>query len=90
MWSLVPKHPSVAHSYNPSAQFEHSQEAEMYWLQFSDFYTYPHVHFFDTIAEVTTKLKQLDLKSIHEAMKLETEVTKMDMRSNWCELIKQS
>ena len=90
MWSLVPKHPSVAHAYNPSAEFEYSPEAEMYWLQFSDFYTDPHIQFFDDINDMASKLEQLDLNSIHEAMELETEVKNIDMSSKWCEIIQNS
>ena len=90
MWSLVPKHPSVAHAYNPSAEFEYSPEAEMYWLQFSDFYEDPHIQFFDDINDMASKLEQLDLNSIHEAMELETEVKNIDMSSKWCEIIQNS
>lgn len=89
LWSSVQKHPSVAHSYNPSAEFGHSQEAEMYWLQFSDFFEEPHLQYFDDINEVPLTLKTLNLTSIHVDMKLENEVKTFSMRTKWCDIINQ-
>lgn len=44
LWRKVVKDSNSAHPYNPNAEFDvDNGEHEMYWLQFADFYDWPHI-----------------------------------------------
>jgi len=64
-------------------------ESEMYWLQFSDFYDWPHIQYFDDLNELKKKLLQADFQSIHKKMKEETEIRGLQLNSGWCDVIKK-
>ncbi len=64
-------------------------ESEMYWLQFSDFYDWPYIQYFDDLNELKTKLLQADFQSIHEKMKKETEIRGLLLNSKWCDVLEK-
>ncbi|QQP53494.1 Uncharacterized protein FKW44_005998, partial [Caligus rogercresseyi] len=45
--SSFPSDPKASHPYNPNLENDQDPNAETYWLQFSDFYDWPHVILFD-------------------------------------------
>jgi hypothetical protein len=64
-------------------------ESEMYWLQFSDYYEWPHIQYFDDYNELKQKLLKSDFKLIHEKMKEETEIKGLRLNSRWCDVIEK-
>ena len=62
-------------------------EAEMYWLQMSDFYDWPHTQLFDNFEDLKVKLSQADFESIHQMMKSENEIRGLQLNSRWCNVI---
>ena len=40
----------------------------MYWLQFSDYYEWPHIQYFDDFNELKKKLLNSDFQSIHKIL----------------------
>ena len=69
---------------------EEDAEAEMYWLQLSDFYDRPHVMTFDSVEDLGEKLKTADFAKIHEGMKRENRLRDAIVREKWCDVIKRS
>ena len=59
------------------------QESEYYWLQFSDFYQWPHIVYFDDIPDLERKLESADFNKMHDLMVLENEKRKETLMYNW-------
>ena len=83
----MPKHVSSAHPYNPNIGFEEDAESEMYWLQFSDFYEWPGITYFDDVTDLIYKLKTADFPAIHEQMMEENEYRRHNLLQTWCDVI---
>ncbi|XP_052788969.1 uncharacterized protein LOC128223697 isoform X2 [Mya arenaria] len=83
----VSKHPTSHHSYNPNAEFNQDSEAEMYWLQFSDFYDWPHIQYFDSFDDLDTKLQTVDYSAVSALMRKENAIRKHLVLSQWCSII---
>ncbi|XP_052771432.1 uncharacterized protein LOC128211070 [Mya arenaria] len=83
----VSKHPTSHHSYNPNAEFNDDVEAEMYWLQFSDFFDWPHILYFDSIEDLDTKLNTVDFSTVSNLMRTENDIRKHLVLSQWCSII---
>ena len=83
----MPKHVSSYHSFNPNVEFKTHPEDEMYWLQYSDFYYWPHVQYFDNQTDLEAKVNAVNLGHIHTNMKEENEIRKFVLLSEWCDLI---
>ncbi len=66
--SVLPRHTnaSAKHVFDPND--ESSADAVRYWLQFSDFYAFPHVILFDSWEDLAKTLATADLKSISQKM----------------------
>ena len=62
-------------------------ESEMYWMQFSDFYDWPHVQYFDDYKHLKHLLINTDHKLVHGLMKKELEIRKKQITREWCEII---
>ena len=82
-------HPSSIHPYSPNIQGRKDWEAEYYWLQFSDFYYWPHITYFDNITDLELKLKQADFNKIHILMTQEVERKKEALLDTWCKVLKR-
>lgn len=84
----MPKHPDSGHEYNPNAEFEDDSEATMYWTQFSDFYDWPHITYFDNATHLVGLLMESDLSDVSRNMKRENEIRKNVLLGQWCDVIK--
>ncbi|KAL9643487.1 hypothetical protein ABK040_010101 [Willaertia magna] len=54
-----------------------------YWLDFCDFYVFPHVTTFNSWAELIEKLESVDLKQISNNMKEFNKKQKEDLKETW-------
>ena len=83
-------HPSPAsiHPYSPNLNAPDDTEAEMYWLQFSDFFRFPHITYFDDAADLQRKLERADFPQIHELMEQENARRKSHLVDVWCRATK--
>ena len=79
-------HPSTYHPYNPYIEGSQEWEAKYYWLQFSDFYTWPHITYFDDFMDLEHKLMKVDFKKIHHQMVMEVESKKKSLLKTWCKV----
>jgi hypothetical protein len=58
----------------------------MYWLQYADFYDWPHIQHFDSYDHLKKLLLQADLQSIHEAMLEELAFKEFKVTKAWCDI----
>ena len=77
-------HPTNTHPYSPN---ELGGEAEYYWLQFGDFYQWPHITYFDDMHELESKLQEADFQSIHNLMMKEVKRKWSALSEAWCEAL---
>jgi hypothetical protein len=64
--SVLPRHANSTVWYDPNN--EHDSDAVMYWLQFADFYSFPHVILFDSWAHLAAKLESVDFAEVSSKM----------------------
>ena len=78
--------PSIAsiHPYSPNLNAPEDREAEIYWLQFSDFFRFPHITYFDDAADLQHKLELADFDKIHKLMEQENQRKKKRIIDAWC------
>jgi len=79
-----PPHPSQQHI--PSPNDNDDAEAMKYWLQFADYYTLPHITYFnstDHLAEILQRLTVDDLKAISRRMKKFNEQFRQKLLNEW-------
>ena len=64
-------------------------EAESYWLQFADFFYWPHVTYFDNFKDLERKLENANFSKIHDLMVDEVERRKKELLDNLCRASKK-
>ncbi len=79
--SSIPPDPRFASVPDPNN--ERNMTAIKYWIQFSDFYQFPHITYFDSEADLLHKLNTVDLKSISSKMKAHNIKLRKQLISNW-------
>lgn len=77
--------PKSLHPYNPNID---GGEDEYYWLQFSDFYQWPHITYFDDMHDLEQKLGKADFQNIHKLMVEEVVQKKAAVLDTWCRALK--
>ena len=82
-------HPSSTHPYSPNVDMTEDPEAESYWLQFADFFYWPHVTYFDDFKDLERKLENANFNKIHDLMVDEVERKKKEMLGNLCRASKK-
>ena len=71
---------------SPNLEFSDDPEAEMYWLQYSDFFDWPCIQYFDSYDHLKQLLIEGDLDSIHKHMMKELEFRKLNVEQSWCDI----
>ena len=64
--SPLPAHPSQAHVPDPNNETD--PVSVHYWLSLSDFYHFPHITYFESVADLVHKLKTVNLAKISQRM----------------------
>ena len=77
--------PRSTHPYNPNVE---GGEDENYWLQFSDFYQWPHITYFDDMLDLEQKLNSADFARINKLMVEEVRRKKEALFETWCKALK--
>ena len=75
------------HPYSPNIDFVEDAESEMYWLQFSDFYEWPHIQYFHDYKHLKQLLLGANFDKIRRLMKQEIELRKNRVVNSWCKVI---
>ena len=81
------RHPTSIHPYSPDKQASVDPEAEYYWVQFSDFYEWPHITYFDSYDQLEGILDSMNFSAIHEKMVVENKRRERVLKYNWCKVI---
>ena len=76
-----------AHPYSPNVDYAADQESELYWLQMSDFYHWPHVQYFDNMSDLKKKLQTTDFDKVHNNMKREMVTKGLILKKGLCDII---
>ena len=77
--------PKSTHPYNPNVE---GGEDEDYWIQFSDFYQWPHITYFSDMEDLERKLSNADFEEIHKLMMREVRRKQDALRDTWCRALK--
>ena len=77
------------HPYSPNIDMSVDAEAESYWLQFADFYEWPHIQYFDSYDHLKKILPNTQFESIHSAMKQELVIRQNIVLNKWCNIVQQ-
>ena len=83
----LPKSTKRTHVYSPNIQFLQDAESEQYWIQFSDFYDWPHVQHFDSLQHLKELLFHSDINNIHNSMKEEMILRENQVTYAWCQIV---
>ena len=68
-WRHVPE-PALRQDHLPFSPLdEANREAERFWYSLADFYTWPHVQYFDSAQDLAEKLLTTDLAAVSRAMR---------------------
>eukprot|EP00956_Cyclotella_meneghiniana_P022062 scaffold41048_cov24-Cyclotella_meneghiniana.AAC.1 len=82
--SLLSKDLSSVHLLSPE---DEDIEAEQYWLQFSDFYTFPHITYFDSMDDLGRKIARNDPLAIRKGMISENKKRLADFKQEMCDAL---
>jgi len=81
--------PNSIHPYSPNVDILEDVESENYWLQFADFYDWPHIQYFDDYEHLKKLLMKTNFEAVHSAMKKELLVKKDKVVKAWCDIIRR-
>ena len=84
--SHIPPHPNSTHfPYDPNDTIDVTSIA--YWLQFADFYQFPHITYFNNWEDLFYKLEHADFPKIHEQMMAMNQQQMKQLRIDWAEIL---
>ena len=67
----------------PDPNNDFDRRAIRYWLNFADFYQWPHIVYFDSVDDLMSKLTSTDFRKVSERMKIYNEQLIKDLRTKW-------
>jgi hypothetical protein len=79
--SVLPRHPTAIAPYDPNDDTDPASVA--WWLQWSDYYTFPHVILFDSWQDLLDKLNGVDLAAVSAAMHAYSAAQEAELALTW-------
>ena len=76
------------HPYSPNLDIFEDAESENYWLQFADFYDWPHIQYFDDYDHLKKLISNTNFTKVHNEMKQELSIKQDIIQDTWCNIIK--
>ena len=76
------------HPYSPNLDIFEDAESENYWLQFADFYDWPHIQYFDDYHHLKKLILNTNFTKVHNDMKEELIIKRDIVLDTWCNVIK--
>jgi len=86
----VPIRPHATQRHLPNPRDDRNARAMRYWLRYADYYTLPHIVYFDSVehlAELLERLTTEDLRAISEQMRTYNAKVKVGLLSSWREIL---
>lgn len=84
--SAVSRHPDADEPYDPNDEF--NREAVRWWLQWADFYHFPHIIQFDSWEALVNKLAKVDLEAVSKAQLEFSAQQEARVVQEWAKLIR--
>jgi hypothetical protein len=78
---MMDQHPQSSHPFSPEDPF--TLESFRYWIQFADFYTWPHITRFSSWSDLNVKLSKANFSAISEDMRIENARRKGELTFQW-------
>ena len=75
------------HPYSPNVDIAEDVEAELYWLQMSDFYDWPHIQHYDSYEHLKAMLGEANFQEIHMKMREEVELRGLELNRKWRDVL---
>jgi len=79
--------PRHADSTQPFSPEDRSRPALEHWLQYSDFFQWPHIQTFGSAAELVQKLAATDFDAVHAAMLQENARREVELLATWAQVV---
>ena len=76
-------------SYSPNLEYDEDPEAEMYWMQYADFYDWPYIQHFDSYQHLKQLLLTIDFHEISNKIKKEVALKELKVTRTWCDVVKR-
>ena len=77
------------HPYSPNLDYDIDPEAEMYWMQYADFYDWPFIQHFDAYQHLKQLLLKANLQEISENIKQEVNIKRLKVSRTWCDIMER-
>ena len=76
------------HPYSPDVTYTEDPEAEVYWMQFTDFYQWPYIQLFDNFEELYQLLEECNLEEISQNMLKEVQLKRTLVKKAWTQVVR--
>ena len=84
--SVLPRHPDADEPFDPND--EKNPAAVEWWLQWADYYTFPHIITFDSWEDLASKVAAADLGAISAAMLQHGKVLEEQLVGTWADVLR--
>jgi hypothetical protein len=84
--SALPRHAEADEPFDPND--ETSREAVAWWLQWADYYVFPHVILFDSWEDLARKLQGADLAAVSRAMLAHARAQEAELAQLWAGVLR--
>ena len=71
----------------PDPNIDVDYDAVSYWLQFADFYQWPHLIYFSSINELVHKMAHTNLTEVSLRMKAHNTVVRQQIKDTWSDIL---
>ena len=82
--SVIPRHPDAAPEPDPNNEVDAA--AVEYWMQFADYYVFPHVIIFESMQELADKLLTVDFKAVSAAQLQAAAALERNVTAQWARI----
>ena len=83
---VPPKHAKSSHPFTPEFSLNDT-EAQLYWVQFADFYTWPYIQQFSSWDDLIEQLSLADFRVLHDNLARSNSLRKKDLVTEWRKVI---
>ena len=71
----------------PDPNNDLDEDAVKFWLQFADYYQWPHIIYFDSIEDLVDKMLTIDLKEISRRMEEHNKKVRQEIKDIWSKVL---
>jgi len=71
----------------PDPNNDLDEDAINYWLQFADFYQWPHIIYFESVEDLVNKMQTVDLTEISRRMAKYNDRVRQKIKDTWSQVL---